>query len=39
MEIFEKRQQDGGKDIPEEYAEKGMLAWKKLVKELENSSV
>jgi sugar phosphate isomerase/epimerase len=39
MEIFEKRQQDGDKDIPEEYAEKGMLAWKKLVKELENSSV
>ena len=31
MEVFEERQMDGDKDIPEEYAQKGILAWKKLV--------
>jgi sugar phosphate isomerase/epimerase len=35
MEIFEERQQDGEKDIPEEYAVKGMQSWKKLVEELQ----
>ena len=35
MEVFEERQMDGEKDIPEEYAMKGMEAWKKLVEELQ----
>jgi sugar phosphate isomerase/epimerase len=35
MEIFEETQQDGDKDIPEEYAVKGMESWKHLVKELQ----
>jgi len=34
MEVFEERQQEEDKNIPEEYAKEGMDTWKKLVKEL-----
>ena len=34
MEIFEERQMKEDKNIPTEYAEKGMEAWKKIIKDL-----
>ena len=35
MEVFEERQMEEDEGIPEEYAQKGMTVWKRLVNELE----